>query len=92
MGELHYRNYEDCTCEAPVKPVGVRSLTQQLQNDLMEISEMCRRIDLLINGSEPEDNRKKEGPSGLKEHLALNLQFTAEIKQLLYKILEALDG
>ena len=92
MGELHYRNHDDCVCEAAPKPVGVCSLTQQLGNDLIEILAMCGRVDLMINGPRPEDNSKREGPGCLKEHLAFSLSYTADIKERLYRILEALNG
>lgn len=78
--------------ECVPKPAGVCSLTQQLSNDLAEILAMCGRIDLLINGPKPEDNSKREGPGSIKEHLAFNLTYTADIKEKLYRILEALDG
>jgi hypothetical protein len=78
-------------CECAPKPVGVCSLTQQLNNDIIEILAMCKQIDLLINGPKPEDNSKKEGPSCLKEHMALNLSYTASIKEELFRILHGLE-
>jgi hypothetical protein len=92
MGELNYKNYESQSCSMPDKSTGVCTLIQQLNNDLVEILAMCGRVDLMINGPRPEDNGKKEGPSCLKEHLALNLGYAADIKEKLYRILEALDG
>lgn len=80
------------TCECAPKPAGVCSLTQQLSNDLVEILAMCGRIDLLLNGPKLEDNSITEGPNSIKEHLALNLCYTVDIKEKLYRILEALDG
>lgn len=81
---------EACS-EAPRK-VGICTLEQQLTNELMEIAAMCDRVRLMLDGPRPEDNTNMEGPGCLREHVTYNLVVTREIRERLYRILEALDG